>query len=253
MEVKEKKAFLETMIFVASMDGNFDESERSFFFGTGVELGLSYEETKSVLSEMETNKKTLDEILSGIESDEAKELLLHSLIELCYADGEYSGAERNGMKIICNILNVDESVLKGIEKDWQKIGAKNSLRRGFGAVKNGLAFAGRVGKAGTKIVASGISYGLGVAESKLYSAMESAKQLRKENQELRDELQKTTISEAAKQNIILKLNSKVNALMAELKAEKERNDQNEEIIRLLQAQLEDLEATIEVAEAAKTA
>ena len=66
-------------------------------------------------------------------------------------------------------------------------------------------------------------------------------------------MKKTTITEAVKQKIILQLNSKISSLKMELKREKERNEQNEEIIKLLQAQLEDLEKTIEAAEAAKTA
>lgn len=253
MEEREKRAYIETMVFMASMDGKLDECEKEFFKEIGEGLGISADDTEQICIERTTNYKSLDEILSVMESSEAKESLIHSLIELCYVDGEYSVAEKNGMKIICNILNLDESVLKSIEMEWQIKAGKQAVLKGFDAVKNGLLFAGKMGKAGGMAVASGVSHGLGIAGSKLSSALANAKKLREENKQLREELRKTTVSEAVKQNIILQLNSKVTSLMAELKAEKERNDQNEEIIRLLQAQLEDLEATIEVAEAAKTA
>jgi hypothetical protein len=41
--------------------------------------------------------------------------------------------------------------------------------------------------------------------------------------------------------------------MQQLKIERERNQRNEEMIRLLQAQIDDLMLTMEVAENAKTA
>ena len=41
--------------------------------------------------------------------------------------------------------------------------------------------------------------------------------------------------------------------MQQLKVERERNQRNEEMIRLLQAQIDDLMLTMEVAENAKTA
>ena len=62
-----------------------------------------------------------------------------------------------------------------------------------------------------------------------------------------------TLTEAVKQKVIVQLHSKISNLMQQLKIERERNQRNEEMIRLLQAQIDDLMLTMEVAENAKTA
>ena len=66
-------------------------------------------------------------------------------------------------------------------------------------------------------------------------------------------MKKDTLTEAVKQKVILQLHSKITNLMQQLKVERERNQKNEEMIRLLQAQIDDLMLTMEVAENAKTA
>ena len=82
---------------------------------------------------------------------------------------------------------------------------------------------------------------------------ESAKKAKEENKQLREQLKKDTLTEAVKQKVILQLHSKITNLMQQLKVERERNQKNEEMIRLLQAQIDDLMLTMEVAENAKTA
>ena len=61
------------------------------------------------------------------------------------------------------------------------------------------------------------------------------------------------MTEAVKQKVIMQLHSKIQALANQLKEEKKRDEQNEEMIRLLQEQIADLEMTVVVAENVKTA
>lgn len=249
MDKQEGIICLEALLFISSIDEDFDESEKIFVAEFGKELGFSNEETDAILSNMNEEDRSLEEILAEIENEETKISLLNILIDLCHADGKYSKAEKNGVAEISRMLNVDGKTLKKLEMEYIARGGKQAFWKGVGAVKNGLAFVGGKGVAGGKFVASGI----GKAGSKLADAVKSAKKQREENKKLRAELKKTTITEAVKQKIILQLNSKISSLKMELKREKARNEQNEEIIKLLQAQLEDLEKTIEAAEAAKTA
>ena len=79
------------------------------------------------------------------------------------------------------------------------------------------------------------------------------KKAKEENKELREQLKKNNLTEAVKQKVIVQLAAKIASLKEQLQNEKKRNQQNEEMIRELQAQIEDLLLTMEVAENAKTA
>ena len=70
---------------------------------------------------------------------------------------------------------------------------------------------------------------------------------------LREQLKKTTLTETIKQKVIVQLGAKIATLTEQLQAERKRNQQNEEMIRELQAQIDDLMETMEVAQNAKTA
>lgn len=245
--------FMEALIYIASADDNLDDSEIGFFNKISEEIGLSTEEIDEICREKEQCSIGLEEILSEIESTETKMTLLRMLLELCHVDGKYSAEEKEGMKNICGMLGIEVKELKKLEVEYFANEGKRAIKKGYGTIKTGVVFAGGKSIQGGKFVASKIAKGLGKVNTKLSDAMANAKKLREENKKLREELKGTTINESVKQKIILKLNAKVSALTDELKREKARNDQNEEIIRLLKEQLEDLELTLEVAEATKTA
>lgn len=248
MKQKEKELFIKALIYIATIDDELDEAEKAFFVEAGGKLGLTESDINKIYEEMTFGTEELGQILAGIESAEVKNSLLSTLIDICYIDGKYSEIEKAGMAEICNMLDVDSKVLKKIEMEhWSEEG-KQVLRKGMDILKYGAHVAGEKSLQGGKFVATGIVSGLGKVSSKLSDAMASAKKLHNENKELRAELKKSTITDAIKQKIILQLNSKIMELTAELKREKERNNQNEEIIKLLQAQLDDLEKTLEIAE-----
>lgn len=253
MDREVSKRFLDALIYIATIDEDIDLTEIGFFYEMGEKFGFQHSEMDAIIEDTENKKEELKEILSEIEDEGDKVFLIKLLTDLCHADGKYSASEKAGMIEICEMLGVDSKSLKKIEREYSVNEGKQAFRTGFEAVKKGLSFVGKKGVAGGKIVASGISSGVGKAGTKLSDAMKRAKILREENKKLREELKKTTVSDATKQNIILKLNAKISELTSELKREKEKNKQNEEMIKLLQAQVEDLERTMMVVEAAQTA
>ena len=106
---------------------------------------------------------------------------------------------------------------------------------------------------GSKTALRSVTDGLNTIGSKISFSLESAKKAKEENKELREQLKKNNLTEAVKQKVIVQLAAKIASLKEQLQNEKKRNQQNEEMIRELQAQIEDLLLTMEVAENAKTA
>lgn len=247
------KRFFDVLFYMATVDEDFDSMELNLFDEIGNEMGFQHSEIEAFVEEAKKRQEGLDDVLSKIEGEEDKFCLLKFLVNLCHVDGKYSASEKAGMTEICRMLGVDVRILKRIEREYLAKEGKQVFKKGLWAVRNGISFVGRKGAAGGKAVASGISTGVGKASTKISDAMKRAKTLREENRELREELKKTTVSETTKQSIILRLNAKISELTLELKHEKEKNRQNEEMIRLLQAQLNDLEKTMVVAEAVRTA
>ena len=203
MEQKEKELFIKSLIYIATIDDELNQSEKDFFIGVGEDLGLSNSDVDRVYTEMTSGTEDLREILAGIESDEVKRSLLGTLLDICYIDGKYSEIEKAGMAEICAMLDVDSNVLKRIEiEHWSKEG-KQVLKKGMDILKYGAHVASKKSIQGGKFVATEIASGLGKISSKLSDALASAKKLHNENKELRAELKKTTLTEAIKQKIIL--------------------------------------------------
>ena len=106
---------------------------------------------------------------------------------------------------------------------------------------------------GSGVLFRSVADGLNMVGSKIAFSLESAKKAKEENKALREQLKKTTLTEAIKQKVIVQLGAKIANLTEQLQTERKRNQQNEEMIRELQAQIDDLMETMEVAQNAKTA
>ena len=70
------------------------------------------------------------------------------------------------------------------------------------------------------------------------------------SKELREELRKANVDNATKQKVIIQLNKKIDDLKAALKEEEGKTNRNEDTIRILKEQLNDILETLKVAEAA---
>lgn len=265
----ERTSYLKALIYIAASDEDFDEREMEFFIEAGLSCGLSHSEVLSIKDSVTRKEESLEDILRDITVEDTKTELLCDLLTLCYLDGSYSILEQVGMRAICDILGIAEERLEELEtlaeESFKKeknpfqlfkksrIGGNmlSGLKKAFEASKEGSKVFGSKVKKGGSSVARSVSKGVGIVGTKISGSVESVKKQKEENRILREKLKKETISEAVKQRVISQLHGKITTLSAQLKAEKERNHKNEEMIRLLQAQIDDLEETMSVAENAR--
>ena len=270
-----KKAYLQGMVYIACSDGKLEDDEKAFFVSKGHDLGMKQIAIDSAIQEVTDGDQFIEEILDKLAISDQKEAFLEDLIKLCFIDGEYSVDEQLGIRNIARYLDIELDTIKRLELACGEMKEENSDSDPDEDAKSGLGQALQFGKdlarithkvikkssriifnkvsKGSAAAASSVSKGIGFVGSRLSIAVANAKKLREENQALREELGKTTFTEAVKQKVVLKLNSRVALLNDQLRMEKERNQKNEEMIELLEAQLEDVLATLDAAENAQTA
>ena len=115
MEYEERVSYLEALMFMATIDEKVEENELEHFNQVCVMYGISSDDIESIKKSVLKKEKTAEEILSPIKSRQTKLALIYELLALCYADGAYNLAEKNGMTNICNILNIEISKLHELE------------------------------------------------------------------------------------------------------------------------------------------
>ena len=234
--------YLKTLLFIASADETLTDEELEFFSSEGNNAGLSNEEVETAVNWIKVKKESLESVVKGIKNEETKNILITRLLELCYSDGDYSLPEKNGMADLCILLDFDFKKLKKLESNAEfnhkMKAAGNSvtakLSKAFDASKKGTEQLGKKIAESSSDIAHSVASGLGAVGSKIAFSLENAKKSKEENKELREKLKKNSVTEAVKQKVILQLHSKILALGNQLKEEKKRNEQNEEMIRLLQ-------------------
>lgn len=121
---------------------------------------------------------------------------------------------------------------------------------GLAALGGGSLAAGGLGMAGGTALIQAVAGGVGLVGSKIAFSAADASSAKKENKELREELRKANVDNATKQKVIIQLNKKIDELKAALKEEEGKKNRNEETIRILKEQLNDILETLKVAEAA---
>lgn len=253
--LSEKTAFLRIMMIIASSDGVLSDDEMQLFYKQGKEYKVSSEELDSIRSSIPKDVDPLEQLADActlIISSTIKHKLLWELIELCYADGEYSEQEAAGMRLICTLLNLKESELDMLEKAFlikSKSKAKYlaETEKMLSAGKSAGRTIGTKVTSGTTKASHAIAQGMTAIGSKINVTLEIAKKTKEENRQLRERLKEENVTEAVKQKVIQKLSNKIYILSAQLSEEKKRNEQNEEMIELLQAQIDDLKLTLNAA------
>ena len=65
-------------------------------------------------------EETIEEILSGIANRGTKLILLYDLLAMCYANGNYSPIEKQGIRNICEIMGVEVSKLDELESEMEE-------------------------------------------------------------------------------------------------------------------------------------
>ena len=249
--------YLKILMFIASADDTITEDEYDCFTNLAIENGLSEETVTNIKEEIISGDIDISMVLSELTDDRLKKQLINDLILICYSDGHYSITEQNGIKDICNALGITKKQLAQIEAEAKMSNvAHRTAKTIVGVLSNGAAGTAKVGKmaliGGKKLIHS-LANGINTVGAKVRFSLESAKKAKEENETLREQLKKTTLTEAIKQKIIIQLNAKIANLIEQLQEEKKRNKKNEEMIRELQSQIDDLRATLEVAKDVKTA
>lgn len=65
-------------------------------------------------------EETIEEILSGIANRGTKLTLLYDFLAMCYANGNYSPIEKQGIRNICEIMGVEVSKLDELESEMEE-------------------------------------------------------------------------------------------------------------------------------------
>jgi len=109
MEGLEKRALLRLMAFLATVDGVVEE-ELSYIGHIAGYMGISPD---GVFEEIEG--KSLGELCAGFEREQAKIVTLVELLNIANADSDYTEAERQGIRNIAGLMDVDEAKVAELE------------------------------------------------------------------------------------------------------------------------------------------
>lgn len=115
MEQKQKVAYLKALIYIAAADDTVQDSERAQFTELGKLYGLTNQEVQEIADSVIKKEESLESILAGITDRSTKLLLLYDLLAICYADNNYSIAEKNTMKTVAALLEIEGSKLTDME------------------------------------------------------------------------------------------------------------------------------------------
>jgi len=115
MEQKQKAAYLKALIYIAAADDTVQDSERAQFTELGKLYGLTNQEVQEIADSVIKKEESLESILAGITDRSTKLLLLYDLLAICYADNNYSIAEKNTMKTVAALLEIEGSKLIDME------------------------------------------------------------------------------------------------------------------------------------------
>lgn len=114
LSTEEKKSYVEALTYIATLEDGICEDEKAYFVDIATKYGLSQEDTESSWIEI-SNASDIEQILKPINRREVKLLLIYELIAMCYADGNYSAVEKEGMSKIASLLDVNSEKLRSIE------------------------------------------------------------------------------------------------------------------------------------------
>lgn len=119
---------------------------------------------------------------------------------------------------------------------------------GLAALGGGSLAAGGLGMAGGTALIQAVAGGIGVVGAGIATNAAEGAKSKKQNEELREELKKSNIDNATKQRVIANLHSKIEKLKVALQEEKAKNQKNEEKIKFMQEQLNDLLESLSTAQ-----
>ncbi len=116
LESTEKRALLRLMAFLTVVDGKITQEEITYLH----QISTYMEASAEGLFE-EIAGKTIEDLCSTFERSQAKTIALIELINIAYADGDYSEPERVGVRKIADLLGTNEREVEKLER-WVEQG-----------------------------------------------------------------------------------------------------------------------------------
>lgn len=115
MTEKEKESFIQTMLYVAKIDGQKDAEELRVIQNLGEKLRIENIDRKILqLSSELFEGKELRDVMGAIKERTKKLTLIYQISLLSYVDGIYSPEENDALRRICAILHVEFEKLEEI-------------------------------------------------------------------------------------------------------------------------------------------
>lgn len=115
MKQVQKIAYVKALMYIAAADENVDETERQQFTQLGDLYGLTDSEISQIADSVIKKEESLESILGNITDRSTQLLLMYDLMAICYADNNYSLAEKNNMRTITRIMGIEEAKLIEME------------------------------------------------------------------------------------------------------------------------------------------
>lgn len=115
MRNEERIPYIKTLMYIALADDTIEESEMQYFEQIANIYGLNDDEINSIKESVIERKENIEDILAGITERDTKLTLLYELLALCYVDDNYSIVEKQGMKKICQLMEIEATKLEELE------------------------------------------------------------------------------------------------------------------------------------------
>ena len=240
----EEEAYLKTLLYISLRDDSLSPDELTYYHSLGRSLGFTAGEMDTMVQSIRDHVESIEQITAGIRSVKMKLWLVSELVSLCYADGDYSLAEKNGMREICRLIDLDEPSLEEVEASFSASDASDSAEKLLSNLRSFFSeeftssislLRGQLSSA----VAHAAANGLNTIASDVPYSMADAFSLMKRNSQIREILENENVPDAVKEKLDVQLRSKVSALRRQLAAESDG-----ETALSIEAQIDDLLRTI---------
>lgn len=115
MNERERISYVKALVYIALADDTVEEGEDKYLEQIGNIYGISGDAIEGIKDSVKNKKESLNEVLSDITDRKIKLSLIYDLLAICYADDNYSVVEKQGMKNICEILDIEPEKLTQLE------------------------------------------------------------------------------------------------------------------------------------------
>jgi hypothetical protein len=240
----EEEAYLKTLLYISLRDDSLSPDELTYFHSLGKSLGFTAAEMEAMVSSIRAHEEPIEQITAGIRSVKMKLWLVSELVSLCYADGDYSLAEKNGMREICRLISLDEPSLKEVEESFSSSAPEDSAEKLLNNLRSFFSdeFTSSISLLRSQLssaLAHAAANGLNTIASDVPYSMADAFTLMEQNSQIRNILETEDVSSAVREKLDIQLRTKVSALRRQLATESDP-----ETVLSIEAQIDDLLRTI---------